>query len=536
MTGPVTDVQAMLDRLAPKAKEEVIEKSLNFSKDMVWVPSVGPQLTAFKCEADELFYGGEAGGGKTDLLVGLSVTQHRRSLVLRRTNKEAEKLIERFADVLKTRDGLNSQQGVWRLSGNRIIDIGGCQLEEDKQKRKGDPHDLIGFDEVSDFTESQYTFIIGWNRSADPAQRCRVVATGNPPTRPEGLWVIKRWAAWLDPRHHNPAMPGELRWYTTGEDGKEIEVDGPGPHLVGGDMVIARSRTFIRARLSDNPDLAQTNYAATLASLPEGLRAAYRDGRFDASLRDDLWQIIPTSWVREAQERWTAKPPAGIPMSAMGVDVAQGGDDETVIAIRHGGWFAPLIAVPGAKTPKGSDVAGLIFANRRSDATVILDMGGGYGGAALEHLKSNNPSFPVVAYKGAEKSLRRTSDRRMGFTNKRTEALWRFREALDPGQPGGSPIMLPDDPALVADLTAPTFSEVPDKFKAESKEEVCKRLGRSTDRGDAAVMAWFAGSKEVMDAVAGFNSAEHGEFRPAGHRAAPKVIMGHASARAAARR
>src|SRR3546814_1539203 len=78
----------------------------------------------------------------------------------------------------------------------------------------------------------------------------------------------------------------------------------------------------------------------------------------------------------------------------------------------------------------------------------------------------------------------------LGFYNKRSETIWRFREALDPSQPGGSPIALPPDPMLVADLTAPTFTVPPRGIKVESKEDVCKRLGRSTDRGDAVVMAW----------------------------------------------
>ena len=65
-----------------------------------------------------------------------------------------------------------------------------------------------------------------------------------------------------------------------GPDGEDVEVDGPGPHLVGGEHVIARSRSFIPARLADNPDLARTSYAAVLAGLPDELRRAYRDGDF----------------------------------------------------------------------------------------------------------------------------------------------------------------------------------------------------------------------------------------------------------------
>ena len=200
-----------------------------------WIPNPGPQTLAYYCDADELFYGGQAGGGKTDLLCGTALTSHSRSLILRRTNKEASKLVERFVEILGTRDGWNGQDHVWRID-DRIIDISGCQHEDDKQKFKGTPHDLIAFDEVSDFTETQYRFIIGWNRSSDKRQRCRVIAAGNPPTTPEGLWVLKYWGPWVDPGHPNPARPGELRWFTT-INGEDTEVDGPGPHLIEGEEV-----------------------------------------------------------------------------------------------------------------------------------------------------------------------------------------------------------------------------------------------------------------------------------------------------------
>ncbi len=49
-----------------------------------------------------------------------------------------------------------------------------------------------------------------------------------------------------------------------------------------------------------------------------------------------------------------------------------------------------------------------------------------------------NRSGEPIAYKGSEASNARTADRKLGFTNKRTEAWWKFREALDPSRPGGS--------------------------------------------------------------------------------------------------
>jgi hypothetical protein len=485
-----------------------------------WVPNAGPQFDAYFSKADELFYGGQAGGGKTDLLIGLALTAHIRSLVLRRTNKEADKLVERFAEIIGDRYGWNGQEDVWRIDG-RVIDIGGCQLENDKQKRKGIPHDLKCFDEITDFSETQYVFIKTWCRSTIPGQRSRVVVTGNPPTRPEGLWVLKRWGAWLDPKHPKPAKPGELRWYTT-IDGKDTEVDGPGPHDIGEKTpVIALSRTFIPAKLSDNPDLEETGYDSVLASLPEELRAAYREGRFDLSLRDDPWQLIPTAWVQAAMDRWTPEPPKHCPQCAIGVDVARGGSAQTTLAPRYDAWFAPLIAVPGAKTPLGTDVAGLVVANRRNNATIVIDMGGGWGGAPYEHLKANN--IEVVGYNGAEATPVRTKDGKLGFTNKRAADHWKLREALDPSQDGGSPVCLPPDPELMADLTALTFEHGPRGIKVEAKEAITERIGRSPDKGDAVVMAWSAGPKV----------ATHGEmWRKAiktQHR--PEVNRGHESQR-----
>lgn len=379
------------------------------------------------------------------------------------------------------------------------------------------------FDEVGDFTQTQYTFICAWNRSTKKGQKSRVVATGNPPTRAKGLWVIERWAAWLNPNHPNPAADGEIRWYLIDEEGREREVNGPGPHQVGHEMIRARSRSFIRAKLSDNPDLAATDYDANLAALPPELRLAYREGRFDMSLKDVPNQIIPTDWVRQAQQRWTKQKPKEVPQCVMGVDMSGGGDDPMIIASRYDGWYDELIEIPGKSLPMeslGRTAAGHVIANRRNNSLVVVDMGGGYGGSLYEHLKEN--LIPASAYKGAESCAKRSRDGKLRFANKRSAALWLFREALDPGQNGGSPIMLPDDPKLVADLTTPTFEMGANGIKAQSKEDVVSKLGRSPDRGDAVVMAWFEGAKQSNSAL---------EWIEKKINSLPKVIMGRHNAR-----
>lgn len=511
------DVIAAYTKLSPAQQARVAADAIAATRTRRWVPNPGPQTEGYFSLADEVFYGGEPGGGKSDLGMGLALTAHQRSLLLRRTNKEAAGLVDRMEGMLGTRDGWNSQEALWKLPGRRI-DIGGCQLESDKQKYKGKPHDLIFFDELPDFLEGQYRFITIWNRSTDPEQRCRVVAAGNPPTTAEGLWVIRYWGPWLDPHHPNPARPGELRWFL-----EDREYPGPGPYPieVNGQMqmILARSRTFIPADLADNPDLSRTGYSSVLASLSGDLREAYFKGNFAVGLKDKPGQVVPTQWIREATLRWQPKPPSGVPQCAIALDVSGGGPDPNVLSLRHDAWFGPLVVVPGLETPLGSECAGLIVTHRRNDSTVIVDMGGGYGGATYLRLRDN--SIPAIPYKGAEKTTRRTADGKYGFTNVRSAAYWGIREALDPDQPQGSPVALPDDPELVADLTAATFRIGARGIEVESKESVCARLGRSTDKGDAVVMCWWAGPKAASHLMSWEEQGLNG-----GAARAPKVTYG----------
>lgn len=519
MTATLADLEAVtrLVRALPPDKRAALEKTPGVAAELQkrWRPTPGPQYAAYLSEADETFFGGQAGGGKSSLLVGLSLTSHKQSLVLRRTNVEANKLVEEYAAILKSRDGWNGQDDVWRIDG-RVIDIRGCQHEDDKQKFKGAPHDLIGFDEVSDFSETQYRFITAWNRSTIPGQRCRVVAAGNPPTTPEGLWVLKYWGAWLDRTHPHPAKPGELRWYTT-INGEDHEVDGPGPHVIDGEPIIARSRTFIPSTLADNPYLASTNYASVLAALPPELRAAYKDGRFDAGLRDHEFQVIPTAWIEAAQARWKPDGHRDLSMTAMALDPAGGGRDAAELAYRFGGWFAPLQTAKGAETADGSAMASLVVRYRKDHCPVIVDAGGGYSGAVIVRFQDNGIEFK--RFDGGASALGRARGSNLTFQNKRAEAWWRLREALDPEQDDSQFIALPPSPELKADLAAPRWELRGKGILLESKDEIRKRLGRSPGKGDSVVMCWSEGNRAAM------KKAQGGVHR------APTVVLGYASAK-----
>jgi hypothetical protein len=490
MQSQLDDVLRMLNALPAAQRAKAVEQALDARAGMKWVPNPGPQTEAYYSQADELYYGGEAGGGKSDLGIGLAINCHKQASIFREFKDDARELGRRLCEILGSNAGWNDQQATYRSPTQRIM-FDGLPNEQDKEHHKGKARDLHVFDEIGDFTRSQYQFIIAWNRSPDPNQRSRVVATGNPPTRGKGLWVIEYWGPWIDPRHPHPAKSGEIRWFLRDSSDRDTEVDGPGPYVVDGKETFAKSRTFIRAKLEDNPDLARTDYDATLARLPKELRDAYREGKFDAAVKDLPFQVIPTQWVMDAQKRWTPHPPPGVPMCAMGVDPAEGGADRFTIATRNDGWYAPFKCIPGVEIKLGSDGAGHIVAARRDNADIVLDMGGGYGSGTFTVLAQNQ--IPVQVYKGSNKSYKRTKDRKLGFVNKRTEVYWLFREALDPDQLGGSPIMLPPDPELVAELTVLTYEVGGHGIELMPKDKATKLLGHSPDKSDATVICWSAG-------------------------------------------
>lgn len=491
----LNEILDKLNALSPEARLELIKEVHTVTKDIKWIPNPGPQTEAYFCPADILLYGGQGGGGKSSLLLGLALTAHERSLIMRRQFGDLNALTDEICKLYGTREGFNaSPPPRLRTSDGRLVEFGAAMLVGSEESWMGQPHDLLGFDEAVHFVESQIRLLMGWVRSTKPGQRTRTVLATNPPMRAEGQWIIGMFRPWLDPTHSKPAKHGELRWYITDPDGRDMEVDGPEPiTLPNGETYRPTSRTFIHAELKDNPFLINTNYQAQLDALKEPLRSAIRDGNFMAARVDAHDQLIPTDWIRQAQRRWMPSPTKGIPMCAIGVDVAQGGEDNTTLAIRHDGWFAPLVQVPGKQTPGGNEVAALVLQHRRDDALVIIDMGGGYGGAAKEHLEANR--IKVLSYKGTNKPTKKSTLDQLTFANTRTQAYWQLREALDPTQRGGSSVALPDDPELVSDLISIHFTTERGPIQITNKEDVKKILGRSPDKGDAVAMSWFGGFK-----------------------------------------
>src|SRR5688572_27425204 len=99
-----------------------------------WRPFANsPQELAYFSPADELFYGGAAGGGKTDLLLGLAGSAHTSSVIFRREFPRLRAIIERSRQIY-AKGSLNESLHIWRLTSGRIVELGSIQYETDKQK------------------------------------------------------------------------------------------------------------------------------------------------------------------------------------------------------------------------------------------------------------------------------------------------------------------------------------------------------------------------------------------------------------------
>lgn len=471
-----------------------------------WQPDPGPQTAAYYSPADVIGFGGAAGGGKSDLLIGLSSTQHHKSIIFRREYHQIRDIIARAKEITANyRVGFNGTSGMMTLPEGKTLEFGAMKDPDDWENYKGRPHDFKGYDEVTEFLEKQVRSTMGWLRTVREGQRTRVVMTFNPPTNAAGMWVIRFFAPWLDPKHPRPAKPGELRWFAM-IDGEEVECEDGESFDHFGEEIQPTSRTFFPSRLADNPRLMKTGYGRQLNSLPEPLRSQLLHGDFLAGMGVDPWQMLPTAWVEAAQARWVALRGAGYrpgPMEALGFDVAHGGKDKSAYAPRHGVWFAPVQSYPGKETPDGMAAAKIAMRILRDGACANVDAIG-YGASAQERLADMPPDgFGVRAQAinvGCRSEFRDKSNK-FRCVNVRAEMYWRLREMLDP-ENGHEPALPPGE-NLKAELCAGQYKITPQGIAFETKDEIKSRLGHSPDEADAVALAMLPDGTAQRGAVGG---------------------------------
>lgn len=209
-------------------------------------------------------------------------------------------------------------------------------------------------------------------------------------------------------------------------------------------------------------------------------------GNFASGLGDG---IMALTWVEASNARWQEITDAGKEMKIthFGVDVADQGDDDTVIAVRCGKVVKEIRRHHGLDTMETTGiVAGLLKANPGSVAVVDVI---GIGAGVVARLREQG--LEVEPFNASERTDVTDRSGEMGFLNQRSAGWWCLRELLDPSN--SENISLPPDDYLTGDLTAPrSKTSSTGKIQIESKDEIRKRIGRSTDAGDAVMMAFAA--------------------------------------------
>ena len=269
-----------------------------------WKPNPGPQERFHRSSADEVLYGGQAGGGKTESLL-IEALRHAAvpgytAVLFRRTFRELQQpkgLIERGRVVCPAFGGIyHETKFMWRFPAGGMLVFSHMEAEKDKLKHQSAEYAYIAFDELTSFTESQYRYLFSRARTT-----CGVPARVRAGSNPGNIgheWVKRRWAAWLDGNHPNPAKDGEIRWYKP-EGEAEVECDPGDPDGL--------SRTFIRATVWDNPYIIENDpsYIAKLKALPLVERMQLLEGDWDVMAAAGL--VFKREWFGIVKARPEAK-------------------------------------------------------------------------------------------------------------------------------------------------------------------------------------------------------------------------------------
>lgn len=204
---------------------------------------------------------------------------------------------------------------------------------------------------------------------------------------------------------------------------------------------------------------------------------------------DSADTVIPLSWVEAANERWLALSAAqrAVPTEYAGIDVARGGADRSVLVAMAGDVVGRPVELPRGDGPTTAAGALGHVGTGPAGPWVLVDVAG-VGAAVYDPLRRARDLGPrVLPFDAGSRTDWRDTSGQLRFANLRAAAWWHLREMLDPAL--DATLALPPGDALTGDLTTPRWRDSTKGILIESKDDIRKRLGRSTDDGDALVMA-----------------------------------------------
>lgn len=264
-----------------------------------WIPHP-KQAAALSCPATELFYGGAAGGGKSDFLlvdflslVNKGYGKNYQGILFRRTFPELEDLISRASDLFLPLGAKWNEQKKWYTfpKGERLR-FRFCESDRDILHYQGHAYQWVGWDELPQYpTDYPYRYILGSRLRSKHGVPCRCRGTGNPGNVGQ-VWIKNRFMG------EHP----ESRIWVDPETGL--------------------TRCFIKARLEDNPSLYEGDpeYQQRMKVMSPTLYKALREGDWSGRSGQVFEEyhenihltkpiVIPDDWGKGCSMDWGyAKP------------------------------------------------------------------------------------------------------------------------------------------------------------------------------------------------------------------------------------
>lgn len=265
----------------------------------------GPQTQFLSTDADIAIYGGAAGGGKTFALLLEPIRHHGNSefgcVVFRRNSTQVRNTGGLWSESEKIYPllGAHPREAAlsWEFPSGMTLRFSHLEYDKTVLDWQGAQIALMGFDELTHFTEKQFFYMLSRNRSTSGVKPY-IRATTNPD--PDS-WVIKFIDWWIDkdgfaiPERSGAVryfvrMNDSLMWFDSKEQVHEKLGNGP--------EIQPKSVTFIAAKLEDNKILMDKNpeYLANLLALNKVDRMRLKDGNW--KIRGNAGMFFQRDWFK----------------------------------------------------------------------------------------------------------------------------------------------------------------------------------------------------------------------------------------------
>lgn len=262
----------------------------------MWDPQPGNQTSAFLADwVDDLFYGGERGGGKSDFQLGfqedgaLFYGERWRGIMFRKTYPELEELQARALEIFPQEGAVYKVQpssdypfsNCWYWPSGASVKMRYMEREQDYARYHGHQYTGISNDEVTEYATPNGLLKMMSTLRSPHGVPCRMRSTGNP----GGIGHV-----WVKARY----------------------IDGRRPLIPWRDAESGLMRMFVPSKLADNQRMSDpAQYRRNLLAATAGnqaLRQAWMEGNWNIVVGAffDCWNdrlILPASW--EPPAHWT---------------------------------------------------------------------------------------------------------------------------------------------------------------------------------------------------------------------------------------